>query len=90
MVLLCDFQNLGDRKDIGQRDRGNTAEGVAVAGLEGHVFRFAVYLVHKALNLNGLDLEGLGPARCGVGQAASAERLAKKHGCYHMGSVNVL
>jgi hypothetical protein len=61
-----------------------------VAGLEGHVSRFAVYLVHKAFNLKGLELEGLGPARCGVRLATAAERLAKKNGCYHTGSVNVL
>jgi hypothetical protein len=41
--------------------------GVRVAGLEGHVSRSAVYLVHKAFNLIGLELEGLGPAPRGEG-----------------------
>jgi hypothetical protein len=41
--------------------------GVHVAELEGHVSRSAVYLVHKAFNLKGLELEGLGPAPRGGG-----------------------
>ena len=39
----------------GQESRGDALGGICVAGLEGHVSRFAVYLVHKAFNLKGLN-----------------------------------
>ena len=74
----------------GQETGGNAGMGVRVAGLAGHVSRSAVYLIHKVVNLNGLNLEGLGPAPGGGGLATSAGRLSKKHGCYHTGYVNVL
>jgi hypothetical protein len=55
---------------MGQGNLGNVREGVQVAGLEGHVSRSAVCLVHK-----GLDLEGLGLTPRGRSQNASAKRL---------------
>jgi hypothetical protein len=90
VVLLGVIRICRAGKREGQGNRGDAFDGVAVAGLEGHKSRFAVYLVHKALNLKGLELEDLGPAPCGGGLATSAERLAKKLGCYHTRSVNVL
>jgi hypothetical protein len=41
----------------GQGSRTDAFWGVPVAGLEGHVSRSAVCLVHKAFNLKGLDRE---------------------------------
>jgi hypothetical protein len=46
----------------GQGNREDARGGVPVAGLRGHVCGSAVYLVHKDLDLKGLDMEGLGPA----------------------------
>ena len=61
-----------------------------MAGLEGHVCGSAVYLVHKDLNLKGLDMEGLGPTPRGGGRTSPPGVYSYETGCYHMRSVNVL
>ena len=66
----------------GQRNHKDVAGGVQVAELEGHRSRSAVYLVHH--------WEGLGPAPCGGMEDGPQTLFAKKRGCYHMRSVNVL
>jgi hypothetical protein len=60
--LLRMTVHLGGGMREGQGHRGDAAGGVRVAGLEGHVCGSAVYLVHKDLDLKGLDMEGLGLA----------------------------
>ena len=49
---------IGGGMRLGQGNHGDVLGGVRVAGLEGHVSRSAVYLVHKGLNRNGLKPGG--------------------------------
>ena len=62
----------------GQGNHRDVPWGVQVAGLEGHVSRSAVYLIHK----------GLGRRRAEEGYSAGV--LCYEIGCYHTRSVNVL
>ena len=66
-----------------------------MAGLEGHVSRSAIYLVHKGLSRKGLDhiginLEGLVLASRGLVWDESAGVTCYEKECYHTRSVNVL
>src|ERR1035437_10987953 len=44
------YQNFGGRTRKGQGNHGDVPWGVQVAGLEGHMSRSAVYLIHKGVD----------------------------------------
>ena len=70
---------------MAQQRRGGVVEGVQVAGLEGHVSRDAVYLIHKEAWRWRLNRR---PG--GYVVKAAAGRLSLRSGCYHTRTVNVL
>ena len=73
----------GGGSGAAQGGLGGVRRGVQVAGLEGHVSRSAVYLIHKVW------AKGLGRRR-GENRELRRASIAKKEGCYHTRSVNVL
>ena len=69
----------------GQGNHGDVPRGVQVAGLEGHVSRSAVYLIHKEWTWRVS-----GRRRADEGRIIPSGVSCYESGCYHTRYVNVL